>query len=1182
MGCSGERDGIAVVGMACVYPGAHSPDDLWRNVLAGRRFFRKAPPERLPLDWYYDPDPATPGKSYCDKLAVITGWRFDPIEFGIPPVVCRTSDMAHCLALWTARAAIADAGVDLDAIDRRRVGVIMGNSNGGEFSRSHYLRYRWPYVERAIRTAVSGTDREGRLEALLREVRRQFEEPLPEITEDSLPGNMANIVAGRICNHFDFGAGGYTLDGACASSLLAVAHACNALESGEMDIVLTGGVDVSLDPFEIVGFSKVQALTRDDIRPYDRRADGMLPGEGCGIVLLAREAHARQAGLPIRAVIRGWGYSSDGAGGITAPDVEGQMRALQRAYDRAGYRPSDVGLVEGHGTGTPLGDKVEVTALRHLMESTPGEATACIGSIKANIGHCKAAAGAAGIIKAILALERKILPPAVNCEHPNAAFGEPPRRLTPALQGREWSGGHGPRRAGVSAMGFGGCNSHVTLEEADPSGSPASEDLAILGSDQASELIVLSGSTLEELSERIRNLKTVAERLCQADLTDLSAALAAEPPRGDFRLAVVAETPWHLTEALELSGRRIERAHTLDDADDPEEGIYAGRTLSAPRLAALFPGQGSQRLGMGERLRHRYPFVRELYAEVEKEVEELFPAPLSVFVARDISAAGPDTREEWEGQLRATQIAQPAIVMASLAILRVLEELGLHPSVSLGHSLGEITALQAHGLCRPAAAVRMAALRGAAMAGLEAADPGAMVAVAAGPAEVEELLKPLAPRIGVSNYNSPRQTVVSGTSRAAGEFAELCRRANLRHQRLPVSHAFHSPIVAPALGAFRSALETVSLQPLREGVVSTCTGRPLPPDTDARDLLSKHLEQPVRFAQAVASARDAEPTLWVEIGPGGVLTRLVRDIFGTEGVRCLPTDLIGEDAHDLLNRVLAQAYVQGFPVKLERLFAHRYHRPFSLESFDPDFIVNPCERPVEQAVGSPVTLNRGLESLRPDGMSETRFAAYVERRGGFLRDLVAIDAVHENGGLEGQPGERKPSMPSERVADPQTSDDRGSDSATVPAEAASSGDPCAETSAMEFAAAWIAKRTGFPAGAIKPESKLRDDLNLDSIKVGELLITLSRRFGRDVMHDPGAAANATVAELLDHFDSKRDADPAKEQQSRREIRLNPVSSLGAWVRTFKMEEAPAPLNPPDGETGLPAEGTILVVGDPQR
>jgi enediyne polyketide synthase len=387
--------------------------------------------------------------------------------------------------------ALKDAGLDFDVLDRTRAGVMLGNSLTGEFSRAHNLRLRWPYVERSLSRSLrdQGMDEEN-IGRVLVAYRQSFESPFPEANEDTLAGNMANTIAGRVCNHFDFGGGGFTVDGACSSSLLGVVIACDALVKGDLDFAVAGGVDVSLDPFEIVGFAKTQALAKEDIRPYDERAGGMLTGEGCGIVVLMREEDARARGLRIHALLKGWAYSSDGKGGITAPEVEGQARALDRAYERAGYPMSSVGYIEGHGTGTPVGDKVELTAIQRILGSNGGHIQCRIGSIKANIGHCKAAAGAAGLIKAIQALKHKILPPTVNCERPIKLFSEAGGRLRPSLKGGVWEANGSPRRASVSSMGFGGANSHVTLEEASPDDAPSAENLKLLGSHQSSELIL--------------------------------------------------------------------------------------------------------------------------------------------------------------------------------------------------------------------------------------------------------------------------------------------------------------------------------------------------------------------------------------------------------------------------------------------------------------------------------------------------------------------------------------------------------------------------------------------------------------------------------------------------------------------------------------------------------------------
>jgi enediyne polyketide synthase len=1101
---------IAIIGLACEFPGAHTPEELWQNVLAGRRFFRKAPPERMPPE-YFDPNPEAPGKSYCDQMAVITGWSFDPVEFGIPPVTFRASDMAHWLALDTARRVLRHAGLKLDQIDRARVGVVLGNSLTGEFSRSHNLRFRWPYVERSLRRALV---REGvpepRLAQLLAAVRESYQAPLPEITEDTLAGNMANTIAGRICNYFDFGAGGFTVDGACSSSLLSVATACRALADGEMDFALAGGVDVSLDPFEIVGFAKTRALATDDIRPYDQRADGMMTGEGCGLVLLAREREARAAGYPIRALIRGWGISSDGAGGLTAPGVEGQIRALRQTYQRAGYSLATVELIEGHGTGTSLGDKTELTALRRVLAEAPGDVVCRIGSIKANIGHCKAAAGIAGLIKTVMALERKILPPTLNCEAPNAAFGLPLGSFRPLVEGCAWPRRAAPRRAAVSAMGFGGANAHIALEESNPQNEPSDEELSLLGSSQHSELIVLAGDNREELRREMDRLLPVTRRLCRAELTDLSASLLKGSLSGKLRVAVVAESPWGLAHALESCLQRLADGVELAALDDPTNAIFAGVSLDTPKAVALFPGQGSQRLNMGGCWTRRFPFVRQFYDEVAQlqngtAVCGLLPAR----IFKDRFAADKATLSAWNAELQETRVAQPAIVLSSLATLKVLQFFGLHPHIAIGHSLGELSALAAAGAWDALGAVLAAAMRGEAMSALAAAGTGGMAALSATAEETLEMIRSLDSSLVLSNYNAPRQTVVSGPASALRQLLDRCQQRRIPCRRLAVSHAFHSGMVAPAAGAFADALRKLGAANLNQQgsattVISTVTGQALPPNGDLSGYLAEQIRQPVRFMHAVRVAAAAKPALWLEVGPGGALTGFVQAILGPLAP-CLPTDLPGEDGFDLLNRVLARAWVLGFSVKLDRLFAHRFCRPLDVDHYEPRFIVNPCER---------------------------------------------------SGSISASAAESAP------------------DAAGLPPSGKELRTPADREALLAFAIDWIARRTGFPKTAITADKKLRDDLNLDSIKAGELILLLAQKLGRRLDMDPALIANARIAEAVDAV-LAQSPPPGTEKAPEPAANLEVVPGLGDWTRTFRMSFVPAPRTG-FGTSPLPKEAAVIV------
>ena len=353
------KEGIAVVGMACCYPGANSPQQLWENVLARRRAFRRLPAERLNLDDYLA-DKNDPGDTfYTTQAAVIEGYEFDRVKYHVAGSTFRSVDPVHWLALDVAAQALSDANfADPEDLPKKTTGVFVGNTLTGEFSRAALLRLRWPYVRRVFdaRLRKMGWNAEQR-QSFLEEAEIDFKAPFEPVNEETLAGGLSNTIAGRICNHFDLSGGGYTLDGACSSSLLALANACEALTSGDLNAAIVGGVDLSLDPFELIGFAKVGALAENEMRVYDRHSEGFLPGEGCGFVVLMPYAEAKARNLRCYAFIKGWGISSDGNGGITRPEIEGQRLALQRAYRRAGYGVNSVGLFEGHGTGTKVGDE---------------------------------------------------------------------------------------------------------------------------------------------------------------------------------------------------------------------------------------------------------------------------------------------------------------------------------------------------------------------------------------------------------------------------------------------------------------------------------------------------------------------------------------------------------------------------------------------------------------------------------------------------------------------------------------------------------------------------------------------------------------------------------------------------------------------------------------------------------
>ncbi|MDH2428367.1 type I polyketide synthase [Sphaerisporangium sp. TRM90804] len=884
---------IAIVGMACRYPDATSPRELWENALAGRRAFRRLPDVRMRAEDYYDPDPAAPDRFYARTAAVIEGYEFDRIGYKIAGSTYRSTDLTHWLALDMAGQALADAGFPgAEGLNRERTGVVVGNTLTGEFTRANVMRLRWPYVRRTVAAALleEGWD-EDRLATFLDDLEAGYKSPFPSIDEDTLAGGLSNTIAGRICNHFDLNGGGYTVDGACSSSLLSVTTACKALIDGDVDVAIAGGVDLSIDPFEIIGFAKTGALAKGEMRLYDRHSNGFWPGEGCGMIVLMREPDAIEARRRVYASIPGWGISSDGKGGMTRPEVSGYQLALRRAYDRAGFGIETVELFEGHGTGTAVGDMTELTALaKSRTEAGLGERPAVVTSIKGMIGHAKAAAGVAGLIKAAMAVHEQVLPPTIGCVDPHEVLTEQPEALRALRKAEPWPAG-APVRAGVTAMGFGGINTHVVLEK---SGGARRTPLStrtkmIVQSIQDAELLVADAATTEALQERITQLAEFVAQVSYGQLGDLAATLQSELRDLPYRAAVVVTSPEDAERQLRKVLETLEAGEST--LSSPDGRAFLGHVDGPGRVGYLFPGQGSGRGTSGGALRRRFADVEEIY----------------------VQAALPTS-----GDMVATAVAQPRIVTGSLAGMRALSLLGVEADVALGHSLGELSALQWSGAMDEQGLLRVAGYRGQAMT--EHSESGTMAGVRAAPEAVAELLTGLP--VVIAGYNGPEQTVIAGPVDAIEAVAAKAAGVGVTVTRLPVSHAFHSPLVAPAAEALGEHLSGEEFGPIERRVVSTVTGQVLRPDTDISALLRRQITDPVLFTQAVQlAAKDID--LFIEVGPGRVLSQLA------SGVTSVPAVALDTDDESLtgLLRVAAAAYVNGVPVLLDELLHGRLIRP---------------------------------------------------------------------------------------------------------------------------------------------------------------------------------------------------------------------------------------------------------------
>ncbi|HEY5030372.1 MAG TPA: type I polyketide synthase, partial [Candidatus Angelobacter sp.] len=957
--------------MACRYADVRSPAQLWENVLAQRQSFRRIPRVRLNLA-DYSPEGKTDDHITATMAATLEDYEFDRSQFHVSQNAFAATDLTHWLALDVASQALVDAKLlHATADQRERTGVYVGNSLTGEFSRANLMRLRWPYVRRVLASAFQENKkcRVEDMEELVARIEVIYKAPFPATNEESLAGGLSNTIAGRICNNFDFKGGGYTVDGACASSLLAITTACSALQSGDVDIAIAGGVDLSLDPFELAGFSVLGALARDKMRVFDAQSSGFWPGEGCGMVVLMRHEDALAHHHSPYAVVRGWGISSDGHGGITRPEVAGQMLALRRAYEKSGYGIDSVAYFEGHGTGTSIGDLTELQALsRTVRENGARSRPAAIGSIKANIGHTKAAAGVAGLIKATMAIHARILPPVTGCDHPHPEFTSADARLRALREAELWPNG-APARAGVNGFGFGGINVHVTLEAADTGARrnfiPAEE--AQLSSVQDSELFIFAASSASELSEQLAEVLRFADEISYSELTDLSIALAKKADFSAssnlFRAACVSSSPQELIAAIEKLIAWCDAG--IDRQMDLHTGTFFSKSTLPPRIGFLFPGQASPVYISGGMWSRRFPALRGLYKRAR--LPELHSID--------------------------TQTAQPCIVAASLAGLRVLDSFGIQGAVAVGHSLGEITALHWAGACSEEELMRIVHARGKSMS--EAGDPsGAMASIRASHRDVLKRLN--GDNLVVAARNAPLQTVVSGEAAAVKRFTERLRLDDIRSTMLPVSHAFHSPLVAGVAIAFAEHLTSHEFADLSRTVVSTVTAQPLAPVADLKTLLAEQITKPVLFADALKIAAE-EVDFFVEIGPGTVLSGIAAECTDRP---VIALDAGSESLRGLLCAVGA-AFALGGDVRTSRLYENRFGRPIDIKKKH-SFLANPCETVPEsipamrsaavpiRAISRPdvVVASSALEALLGLVAQRTRLpAGAIKSEHRFLTDL---------------------------------------------------------------------------------------------------------------------------------------------------------------------------------------------------
>jgi acyl transferase domain-containing protein/glutamate-1-semialdehyde aminotransferase len=851
-----ERDRaqpVAIIGMGCRFPAAPDPGAYWRLLCAGGDAIRDIPADRWDVAGYYDPDPRAPGRMYCRRggfLDDIAG--FDASFFGISPREARRMDPQQRLLLEVSWEALEDAGLDPRSLQDSRTGVYVGIS---EAEYLHLLR----------RGAV------------------------PAEMHD-MTGNALSLASGRLSHLLGLRGPSIALDTACSSALVAVHLAVASLRSGESDLALAGGVSLMLTPDAFIAMCKGGALAADGrCKPFDTAADGYGRGEGAGLVVLKRLRDALEDADPIHAVIRGSAVNQDGrTNGLTAPSGLAQQDVIRRALADAGLEPGEVGYVETHGTGTSLGDPIEAGALGAVFRERDAAGPVLIGTAKSNIGHLEAAAGMAGLIKTVLALQRRQIPPSLNFRRPSPHIPWPQLPVAVATELAPW-----PRdapAAGVSSFGFSGTNAHVVLAAAPP---PEADEDAGRGADRPFHILALSARTAPALRELAARHAAALREAPEAALADVCYTVATGRSAFPHRLAVPASSGAEAAEVLSgfAQGRRT--AAPSGHAEEP------------PRVAFLFTGQGAQYAGMGRRVYQAHPGFRrtlDTCAEILRD-HGFGEVPLT-------EALYPEPGGRGTGLLERTWYAQPAIFALEYALAELWRSWGIAPHAVLGHSTGEYAAACAAGALGVEDGLTLVALRARLIE--EATSGGATAAVFAAPEQVAPVLDAHDGQLSLAGFNGPRETLIAGAAPAVTEALAKLKAGGLDGRLLKVPHAPHSAMIEPVLADFEAAAARIRFGTPRIAMISNVTGAVL--DSVDAGYWRRHLREPVRFSDCVATLAGQDCAVMLEVGPQPVLQLLGRQNWTGPPVRWLSSLWEGRDDWSQLLRGLGELYAAGAPV----------------------------------------------------------------------------------------------------------------------------------------------------------------------------------------------------------------------------------------------------------------------------
>jgi len=895
---------IAIIGVGIIAPKAFNKDEFWNNIITKKNCIIEVPKDRWDWRLYYDPDPKAKDKTYSKIGGFIENFNFDPIKYKIPPIAAEQISRLQKLTIEATKMALDDCGYTPGKWDPKRVGVIIANAMGAMRKEFTDLRvYKFLMEDMILRTDFFSKLSDDEKKRFIQEYEKQIDEYIINITEDTMPGELANVTSGRIANVFDFNGPNLITDAACASSLAALDYAVMALRTGKVDICISGGADEMMSPAAYVKFCKIGALSPDGSFPFDARANGFVMGEAVGIYVLKRLSDAVRDGDKIYAVINSIGASSDGKGkGITAPNPKGQKLAIENAFKEVDYKPSDVDLIECHGTATRVGDATECSVLKEFFSPYLGAKKLKVTSVKSQIGHTKAAAGAVSIIKTALSLYKKIFPPSINFEipNPNIDFSV----IEVVTEPIEWKT-NAIRRANVSSFGFGGTNFHCAMEEyvegkTKYSVNSAFEKIEIekekkeinimkneIKEDPKAPFSLLSGETfaigasnLDELKEKLKELKNKASTWGDLYPQTIFSVEMNRKISGDFGIAIVSKSPKDLIEKIDFINKNFNEK-IFDDAgiNFKLKGIYPFRKKVnyKGKIGFVFPGQGSQYVDMMRDLAAKYDVVMDTFKEADRIMEKM----IGVKITDTLWSKPGETKEELlkrEEAIKQTQMTQPSVMTADMAMFRLLVSFGIKPDMVIGHSLGEYAAATAAGIFTLENGLKAVTSRAKEMSNIKVKDPGKMASVAWPYDKVEEQLKKIKGYVVAANKNCPIQTVIAGEKEAVDEAIKLFKALGVEAQEIAVSHAFHSEIIRPAIEPYKEFLKKIPIKSWDIPIISNVTADFFPKDTEAiYDLLVRQMVSPVEFINQIKKMYDEGVRIFIECGPKRVLSAFVTE-----------------------------------------------------------------------------------------------------------------------------------------------------------------------------------------------------------------------------------------------------------------------------------------------------------------